>query len=232
MRAGRPVWRGLPKSRNNALLNKFRQIDRYSYALKLNEKERYWYLCSIALADEANRLLVSDADVDNSNTASFLKNIDGDYKNYLIFDQNFVLQNDMLKKVDLMSMGNSLEVRVPFLDHHLLEFVNSLQADYKIKNKARKIILKDAFKDILPEDIANRPKHGFEVPLQDWFKGELLTELNENLFNEELIQEQAIFDFKEINLLKQQLFSRNIGDAIARIWGLYVFQKWYKKNIL
>ncbi len=231
MRAGRPVWRCLPKSRNNALLNKFRQIDRYSYALKLNEKERYWYLCSIALADEANRLLVSDADVDNSNTASFLKNIDGDYNNYLIFDQNFVLQNDMLKKVDLMSMGNSLEVRVPFLDHHLLEFVNSLQADYKIKNKARKIILKDAFKDILPEDIANRPKHGFEVPLQDWFKGELLTELNENLFNEELIQEQAIFDFKEISLLKQQLFSRNVGDAVARIWGLYVFQKWYRKNL-
>ena len=69
------------------------------------------------------------------------------------------------------------------------------------------------------------------MPLQDWFKGELLTELNENLFNEELIQEQGIFDFKEISLLKQQLFSRNVGDAVARIWGLYVFQKWYRKNM-
>ena len=86
-----------------------------------------------------------------------------------------VLPGDMLVKADMMTMANSLEVRVPFLDHELVNYIFSLPAHYKIDKNARKKILKDTFRGMLPEELYNRPKHGFEVPLLKWFRGDLKT---------------------------------------------------------
>jgi asparagine synthase (glutamine-hydrolysing) len=142
---------------------------------------------------------------------------------------HLVLPNDMLTKVDMMSMANSLEVRVPFLDHQLVEYVFSLPADYKIHKGFRKRILKDAFKDDLPPELYKRNKQGFEVPLLKWFKGELRPMIEKDLLSTDRIQGQGLFSHEYVDRLKRKLFSSSPGDAVAQVWGLLVFQYWHKK---
>jgi asparagine synthase (glutamine-hydrolysing) len=146
-------------------------------------------------------------------------------------DMHLVLANDMLTKVDLMSMANSLEVRVPFLDYEVVDFIFSLPDHYKINKSIRKRILQDTFRDILPSELYKRPKKGFEVPLLKWFRKEMRSTIMDDLLSEELITSQRIFHYPAIQKLKQQLFSSNPGDVHARIWGLIVFQQWWKNNL-
>ncbi|MDD1444445.1 asparagine synthase C-terminal domain-containing protein, partial [Dolichospermum sp. ST_sed3] len=131
--------------------------------------------------------------------------------------------------VDLRSMANCLEVRVPFLDYQVVNFLFSLPDDYKITNSIRKRILQDAFRDLLPEKLYNRPKKGFEVPLLKWFRKEMKSLIVDDLLSEKVIKEQGIFNYSEIDKLKQQLFSSNPQDVHARIWALIVFQWWWRK---
>ena len=81
----------------------------------------------------------------------------------------------------------------------------------------------------LPELIYHRPKHGFEVPLLKWFRKELKSLIFDELLSKEFVQEQSLFDFNEIEILRKQLLSNNPGDSAARIWGLIVFQYWWKE---
>jgi len=147
----------------------------------------------------------------------------------LLTDMHLVLPDDMLTKVDLMSMANGLEVRVPFLDYEVANFAFSLPVEYKINAGMRKRIVQDAFREILPVELYNRPKKGFEVPLLKWFRGEMRSLIEEELLSEKFISEQGIFDYPTIAVLKRQLFSSNPGDVHARIWGLIVFQWWWRK---
>jgi asparagine synthase (glutamine-hydrolysing) len=142
-----------------------------------------------------------------------------------------VLENDMLVKVDRMSMNQSLEVRVPFLDHKIVDFAFTLPVNYKIEGKLRKKILKDAFKDMLPEELFHRKKQGFEVPLLKWFRTDLKSLITEELLEDQFIQDQQIFKPAAIKSLKKQLFSSSPNDAIAKVWALIIFQYWYKKHM-
>ena len=137
----------------------------------------------------------------------------------------------MLTKVDLMSMANSLEVRVPFLDHEVVDFAFSLPVSYKINGHTRKRIVRDAFKDMLPQGIYNRSKQGFEVPLLKWFRNELSGELDSRLFNKEHIEGQGVFDWRYLSNLRTKLHSGNPGDTHAKVWALYVFQQWWTRNM-
>jgi asparagine synthase (glutamine-hydrolysing) len=137
----------------------------------------------------------------------------------------------MLTKVDLMSMANSLEVRSPFMDVNVVDFAFKLPPDYKINGQGRKRIVQDAFRNILPAELYNRPKHGFEVPLLKWFQKELNSWIFDDLLNDKHLKNQGLFTTESIKNLKLQLNSSNPGDAVARIWGLIVFQQWYLKWI-
>ncbi len=153
----------------------------------------------------------------------------GDLNEFLYTDVNLVLPNDMLTKVDLMSMAHGLEVRVPFLDYTVVEFAFSLPAEYKIDGKLKKKIVQDAFRNVLPKELYNRPKHGFEVPLLKWMRDELQNLIQNDLLKDSFLEEQGIFDVNEVRKLKEKLFSNNPEDVHARIWGLIVFQYWWKK---
>ena len=91
----------------------------------------------------------------------------------LYTDLKTYLPDDILVKVDRMSMAHALEVRAPFLDYRIIEFAASLPSQWKIQRNNKKIILRKTFGRLLPESILNRPKHGFTVPLDAWFRGEL-----------------------------------------------------------
>ncbi len=234
-----PLWYLLPKSRNNSLTNKFRQLHRFSKGMGMSSRERYWSWAGFASENQAIGLLSenSKAQLDQQHYHNFKNHLlahipTKEQMNDLLYtDMKLVLPDDMLTKVDRMSMANALEVRVPFLDHELVEFAFTLPSDSKITPQIRKRILQDTFKSILPEELYNRPKKGFEVPLLKWFRNEMRHTIEHNLLADSFIQEQGIFDVKSIKKLKKQLFSANPGDVHARIWGLIVFQHWWKKYV-
>lgn len=234
-----PLWKMIPQSRSNPLTNKARQFNRFAEGMKLSPKNRYWRWAGFADEFESKNLLNTDAQTQISEQqyqnlkTEILKDIGsaGSINEILRTDTQLVLPNDMLTKVDLMSMANSLEVRTPFLDVEVVNFIFSLPEDFKINSDIRKRILQDAFRDILPAQLYNRPKKGFEVPLLKWFRREMKSMIGEDLLSKKLIEEQGIFNYTEIEKLKAQLFSSNPGDVHARIWGLIVFQFWWKKYI-
>jgi asparagine synthase (glutamine-hydrolysing) len=135
----------------------------------------------------------------------------------------------MLVKVDLMSMANSLEVRSPFLDYDVVDFAAGLPAEYKISGLGRKRIVQDAFREILPSELYNRPKQGFEVPLLQWFRSDLKSWIFDKLLEANFVSRQGLFRVEGILALRKQLESGNPGDATARIWALIVFQNWYRQ---
>ncbi len=234
-----PLWKILPKSRNSKIGNKFRQLARFAEGMKLSPQERYWRWAGYTTEPTAYKLLSENSiqELDRlqykQQKMEILKNISASpsMNDILYTDMQLVLPNDMLTKVDLMSMANSLEIRVPFLDVDVVNFVSSLPDEFKINQSIRKRVLQDAFRDVLPPELYNRPKKGFEVPLLKWFRKEMKSLITDDLLSEKLIIDQQIFNYSEIQKLKKQLFSSNPGDVHARIWGLIVFQSWWKKYL-
>jgi len=237
LQAGLPFFKLLPKSRHSKFGNLFRQLQRYSEGLQLSSAERYWRWCSFnsqsAVASLlGNKNLFSETELEKRN--QFVLNAvkeDGDLNDVLFADTQMVLPNDMLTKVDFMSMANSLEVRVPLLDYTIVDFAFSLPVSFKTDSATGKKILKDAFRKDLPEELFNRTKHGFEVPLLKWLQTDLRSLLENDLLEKNFIQQQNIFDWNEIEKLKQKLFSNNPEDVHATLWGLLVFQYWYNKHL-
>ncbi|NJN41801.1 MAG: asparagine synthase (glutamine-hydrolyzing) [Flammeovirgaceae bacterium] len=232
-----PLWKLLPKSRHTTLTNKIRQFNRFAEGLNLPPDERYWrWACYASESDAEN--IFNPISHDNLNINAYnerkkewVKTVkDNSINKILLTDMNFVLPNDMLTKIDMMSMAHGLEVRTPFLDYRLVNFVFSLPGEYKINAILRKRIAQDSFRDILPPQLYNRPKKGFEVPLLKWFRNELRSMIDD-LLSEKFIHHQGIFDYDEIRKLKHKLFSINPEDVHARIWGLIVFQWWWKRNM-
>ncbi|MFK7900587.1 MAG: asparagine synthase (glutamine-hydrolyzing) [Cyclobacteriaceae bacterium] len=235
-----PLWKLLPKSRNGFLSNKIRQFDRFAKGTKLTTDERYWKWCSFLNEYESASLLQKEHWTDQVKQTSLsrkkelvhrLQKEKTDINDILLSDVNLVLQNDMLTKVDRMSMAHGLEVRVPFLDHKIVDFAFSLPEEYKINKQQTKQVLKDAFSNELPTDLINRPKKGFEVPLLHWLRNDLNPLIEDKLLRKEWIEEQNIFDHQTISFYKKKLHSSNPSDSHAVLWALLVFQWWYAKHI-
>jgi len=227
-----PLWNVLPKSRNSSLANKVRQLKRFSEGQKLGIKERYWRWAGIGTESEADRFFPrgyhdTEYSARKNEILKYLRE-DGDINDVLLTDMHLVLVNDMLMKVDLMSMANSLEVRTPFLDYNVVDFAFSLPASSKIDSGGRKKIVRDTFRKLLPEELYSRKKQGFEVPLLKWFRTDLKNMITNELLSEDMITEQKLFDYNEVQNLITQLYSNNPGEAVARVWGLVVFQYWWK----
>lgn len=235
----RPIWKILPKSRNNFFSNKIRQFQRFTEGARLAPRDRYWLWAGFASEHEANSLLSEHSQsqvskekyFDRKNKILEVLSEKESLRNVLMTDTTLVLPNDMLTKVDLMSMANALEVRVPFLDYEVVNFIFSLPDDFKINQFIRKRVLQESFRDILPAALYNRPKKGFEVPLLKWFRNEMRSLIEHDLLSKKTIENQGIFHYPSIEQLKKQLFSNNPGDVHARIWALIVFQWWYKRTI-
>lgn len=231
-----PLYDLLPQSRNTKISNKIRQLARFAKGLKLTEQERYMAWASLMDEDTAYQMLNRKVLTQENNRRKF--NIiscirdDKQIGDILYADMQLVLVSDMLFKVDMMSMAESLEVRSPFLDHRLVNFAFSLPCNYLVNRRRRKMILQDAYRQQLPYELYNRPKHGFEVPLLNWFRGELKSEIDNNYLNDEFVREQGIFNPEMVRQLKMQLQSKSPGDSQAHIWALVVFQHWWKKYML
>jgi asparagine synthase (glutamine-hydrolysing) len=227
-----PLLKQLPKSRNSKIANTIRQLNKFSEGASMNEKERYWRWAGFTTDKQVKNLLLKTSIDFEERKKGILTNITDDLNSLLLTDMQLVLENDMLVKVDRMSMSRSLEVRVPFLDHKIVDFAFTLPANYKIDLLQQKKLLKDAFKTYLPKDLYYRKKQGFEVPLLKWFQTDLKSLITNDLLSDSFIKEQGIFNTDAIKNIKAQLFSNNPNDAVAQVWALIVFQHWWKKYFL
>ena len=142
-------------------------------------------------------------------------------------DIQTVLPNDYLTKIDRMSMANSLEVRVPFLDHKLLEFAMSISSKYKLKGLTTKYLLKKIMKDKLPEEIIRGRKKGFSIPLSRWFRGDFASLLNEFL-SEDIITKRRYFSYDVIKRLSSEHLSGK-QDNSKQLWTLICFEVWHRQ---
>ena len=236
VRMASPLYEMLPQSRNTKFSNKIRQLNRFAKGLKLSEQDRYMAWASLMDEDTASRMLNRKVLIQDNNRRKF--NIiscirdDKQIGDILYADMQLVLVSDMLFKVDMMSMAESLEVRSPFLDHRLVNFAFSLPCNYLVNSRRRKMILQDAYRQQLPLELYNRPKHGFEVPLLNWFRGELRSTIETDYLNDDFIREQNIFNPEMVRQLKEQMFSKSPADSQAHVWALIVFQHWWKKYML
>ena len=232
-----PLAKVMPKSRSGKLSNLMRQIVKFGEGIKMNPAERYWFWAAISSQEEVNNLLKSDLSDSQEHRQEiindWLRDMTSyqDFNDFLRTDTRLVLPNDMLQKVDLMSMANSLEVRVPFLDHNVVDFAFHIPPEQKIDQGMRKKILQDAFRHILPKQLYKRPKKGFEVPLLDWLKKGLKSDVDKYVFDRDYLEAQNIFNPQTLTQLRKKLHSINPGDAHAKVWALYVFQKWHEKYL-
>ena len=137
------------------------------------------------------------------------------------------LPGDILTKVDRASMANSLEVRVPILDHHFVEWAARLPAALRLKGREGKYVLKKAMEDRLPRDTLYRSKMGFAVPLRSWFRGPLRERVRASLTGGRLA-ETGYFDMDFIAKGVAQ-HQAGIRDHSAMIWALVVFESFVRQ---
>jgi len=145
---------------------------------------------------------------------------------WLYVDQSTYLPEDILFKVDIASMANSLECRSPFLDHQLIEFACSLPGSYKLTGAGRhKHILKEAFKEWLPPGFMRRQKKGFSVPLSDWIRNDFGPMLRERLLEQRTLAPWFRQDAVE-RMVEEHLCGRGLHGN--RLWSLLVLAQWVK----
>src|SRR6185436_17993811 len=136
----------------------------------------------------------------------------------------------LLMRVDKMTMAASVEGRVPFLDHRLVELAFRIPGELKVKNGVSKYILKEALRDILPADIIHRRKVGFHVPVTRWFEEVLSPFADETLFDPRLLALEIWDPAAVRQLLERQ--RRGEGNYGMRIWTLVNFALWYRHWML
>jgi asparagine synthase (glutamine-hydrolysing) len=146
---------------------------------------------------------------------------------YLWFDQKYFLPDDILYKVDRISMAHAVEVRPPFLDHRIAEFAASLPSSLKIRGSRQKVVLKELMKGKLPSSTLHRKKLGLDIPAHDWFRGPFRS-LLEDTVADGMSEYGDIFRASAVRSLLNSHMERraNLG---YHLWGLMILFLWMKK---
>lgn len=146
----------------------------------------------------------------------------------MVLDFITYLPNDILVKVDRAAMSSSLESRMPFLDHKLIEYVWKIPHSLKFRNGKGKWILKQILNQYVPKNLTERPKMGFEIPISSWLRGPL-RDWAENLLNKRRLQQEGYFDPE---LIRDKWAQHLSGDKNWQndLWNILMFQAWVDKN--
>ena len=145
-------------------------------------------------------------------------------------DKMISLEGDMIVKVDRTSMLASMECRAPFLTREIWNYTLSLPDEYLLKGNNKKMILKKAFENEFPEQFLEKSKKGFGVPVGDWLRQGMRSELL-SYIDDKFLEEQDIFDIQNIKKIVLNHLN-SVEDNSFKIWTFYCFQKWYKNTYL
>jgi asparagine synthase (glutamine-hydrolysing) len=144
-------------------------------------------------------------------------------------DTLLYLPEDLLAKVDIASMANSLETRSPLLDHRLVEFCAGLPSSYKLHGRTSKWLLRQLMRDRLPPAILTRPKMGFGVPVGEWLRGELRPLLEDTVLSSAALN-RGYFRPQAVQSLVDDHLSRR-ADRTAHIWALLMLELWFREFV-
>ncbi len=173
---------------------------------------------------------------------SFLRAIDEPYRRMIqvkerklnaieiqaLFDLQYYLQDDLLTKVDRASMKYSVETRVPYLDHRVIEFALNLDPSLKFRNGITKYILKEILYQYVPKELFDRPKQGFAIPLNLWLKKELKYLIDEYL-SERVIKKYNVVDYETVKNYSRA-FHSGTEYLYNRLWILIALHKWLESK--
>jgi len=199
-------------------------VERYlSWISAFDEKDKS------ALYEEGFAESVRDADSSEYLRSLFARFRGDPVARTAAVDLSSYLPCDLLTKVDVASMANSLESRSPFLDHRLVEFAATIPTEYKLHGFRTKHVLRETFKDILPREIVKRGKMGFGVPLARWFREELRDFSRDILLSKEA-RERGYFRRDVIeNLIDKHATGQE--DNAYKLWCLLLLELWQRKFI-
>jgi asparagine synthase (glutamine-hydrolysing) len=230
-----PSITAIPSTTN--FRSRFVRFQRFLRAASMPKDERYFLWLSTFDTDAKNELYSADL---KARTASskpleyFSKYIShsngkGIIDTVLLTDLMNYLPNDLLVKVDIASMANSLEARSPFLDHKVIEFAASLPENIKQQGKDTKSLLKKVAARLVPKEVIYRPKMGFGVPLKYWLGNELQSFTREVLLSEKA-KNRGLFDAKTVERLIDEQ-KRDAKDNSYKIWTLLMLELWFQRFI-
>ncbi|GIV28299.1 MAG: asparagine synthetase B [Bacteroidia bacterium] len=220
-----PVFKFFPENRSSTFLNSIRKLKKFSYSSQLNSIAQYIYLSQWAEDSYIHQLF--SIKLNNLYFYSLFEKYKtlNDVELFNRADTEIVLVNDMLYKIDFFGMQNAVEIRSPFLDHEVVEFLFHQPFKNKIHYTQQKYLLRKTFSHLLPSSIFEKKKKGFEIPLHSILPHFIK---NSECLSEEYIKEQRLFNYSIIQKLIQQLPS-NENDASLKLWAILVFQHWFRK---
>ncbi len=228
-----PVIAVLPDSRETRIGETLRRAKKFLRSTRGSFEERLLALKEVCPAPTRQRLLAGGNNGTDPALAwvrHLLDRSSGDSVNRMLYtDLIDSLPGDMLTKVDLMSMANSLEVRVPLLDHRVVELAFQIPGSEKLRGGVTKRILKETFKGLLPPGHTQQPKTGFEIPISRWLRTDL-SFLVDRYLSVERIRDQGIFDADLVQGLVRN-HRKGITDTSWMLWSLIVFQHWHDRYL-
>jgi asparagine synthase (glutamine-hydrolysing) len=180
------------------------------------------------LSDDVNNQLLRENPFEDISRHIRNSQLDNDLQRLLYLCMKLYMQDDILTKVDRASMLHSLEVRVPFLDHQLVEFVSGIDSVLKLKGLQTKYILKQAAAQYLPHEIIKRRKAGFAIPVSQWLRQDLKPQL-ESLCTKEVIESQGLFNYQAVRKMIDDHHACK-HDYRKELWTLFSFLFWKEHN--
>jgi asparagine synthase (glutamine-hydrolysing) len=201
------------------------RLDRLAYMLSRRPDQMMSFSASSFYEPDLWALLKNNFTMLPTDFDEKLNNVGFD--NFFAVDYKTYQVDDILTKVDRATMSVSLEGREPLLDHRIIEFVARLDPSLKIRNGNKKYLLKKIAHKYIPEDLLNRPKMGFGVPVFDWFRRELKDYLFHYLDTTKLLQDNIFNADLVVGLRDRYLAGKKI--RMSRLWYLLVFQMWKER---
>lgn len=225
------IHRIRPQSRKKGLINKAKRfLEGLTYPSELSHARWRLFaaesLCQDLFTQDALRSMQEDRYrhiLDLSQKARKRQPINRG----LYIDLKSYLCDNILVKVDRMSMAVSLETRVPYLDYELVELAFKVPDHFKVQSNDTKILLKKVASRYIPRECIYRPKEGFSIPIKNWLRAELRPVM-EDLLDASHLRQQGIFNSNAIEQLKQEHLTNRENHSHV-LWALIVFQSWHKK---
>lgn len=217
--------------------SRLRDVKRFVKAASLDKVERYFRWVSAIDRNSKAELYTTDFSrkIDSFNASDVIgkwfsrANVSGILDATLFTDQMTYLPNDLLVKVDIASMANSLEARSPFLDHKLIEFAASLPENLKMQSTETKSLLKKVAARLVPHEVIYRRKMGFGVPVGNWFRSDMKDFLREILLSEKSLNRGIIKPGMLRKYVEEHINAER--DYAYQLWTLLMLELWFQRFI-
>jgi asparagine synthase (glutamine-hydrolysing) len=202
------------------------KLQRFLHGTLMDERSSHIFWNGTFSQEQRSQLMVSH------NSAHMLKLLAtiparGDLRRFMAFDQAYYLPDNLLVKVDRMSMAHSLEVRPAFLDHRIVEFAATLPAKYCIQGRTLKLLLRKLMEDKLPHSILAKKKQGLDIPVHDWLRGHLKPLLLDTL-NRKTVEESGLVYWPHLDSLIKLHMERKANYGY-HLWGMLMLFLWIKQ---